>query len=64
MSSKAKEHSCNCEYQIVWYFEKPTIVVCENCERTLHFEYTECPICKEEVSYFVKRNNENEYLHG
>jgi predicted amidophosphoribosyltransferase len=57
MASKVKDYPCNCEYQIVWHFDKPTIVVCENCERTLYYDYQQCPVCKQEVTYFVKEES-------
>lgn len=40
--------------QIVWFFEKPTIVVCEACEIPLYYNVKCCPECKGEISYFVK----------
>jgi len=58
MSSKAKENGCMCEAQIVFFFEKPTIVVCEECERTLYYDCEVCPICSEPVTYFVREEDE------
>jgi len=57
MASKIKEHSCACEHQIVWHFDKPTIVVCEECERTLWHDWKTCPICGNDVSYYEKSND-------
>ena len=54
MASKEKEHPCACEYQIIWYYDKPTIIACEECERTLHHGDTICPVCKSKPIYFVR----------
>ena len=40
--------------QIVWYFDKPTIVVCETCEVPLYYDVKKCPYCSGEVTYFTK----------
>ena len=52
--TKYMEHKCACENQIVWHFDKPTIVVCEECERTYYHDVKNCPTCGRPVSYYVK----------
>jgi hypothetical protein len=53
---KDKKPSCNCVHQIVWYFEKPTVIVCEECEITLDYSKKTCPNCGGEVTYFTKED--------
>lgn len=50
---------CYCGKQIVWFFEKPTIIACENCEVTFHVSALKrgyCPYCGDELTEFVKVN--------
>ena len=53
---KNEKIHCNCENQIVWYFEKPTVIICEECEITLHFSQKKCPKCGGKVSYYTNEN--------
>ena len=46
-------HRCNCGRQIVWYFDKPTVYVCAECEIALHYSIGECPRCKGKVTAFT-----------
>lgn len=49
-------NKCACLKQIVWFFEKPTIIVCEKCEITLHYEDQKCRICGGKLTKFVKKD--------
>lgn len=50
---KDDEHKpCACNKQIVWYFGKPTIVACKECEITFYHDVKVCPYCGEKVTYF------------
>jgi predicted RNA-binding protein with PUA domain len=49
--------ACGCGKQIVWFFDKPTIVVCENCEVALYFDHKHCPHCGGKVTEFVKKED-------
>ncbi len=40
-----KYKDCSCHKQIVWFFEKPTVIVCEKCEKTFHYSDEKCDIC-------------------
>lgn len=51
------EKNCACNKQIIWFFDKPTIVACENCEITFYYDRI-CPYCGEEVSYFVEEEKD------
>jgi len=54
MENEIVKEICACHKQIVWFFDKPTIIVCENCERTFHYTYKICPECGLNLSYFIK----------
>jgi len=49
-----KDLGCACYKQIVWYFEKPTVIVCERCEKTFNYLDKVCNECGGKLSYFVK----------
>jgi len=51
---KETHKNCACHKQIIWYFDKPTIVACINCERTFYHDVVNCPECDEKITYFVK----------
>lgn len=45
---------CSCGKQIVWFYEQPTVLVCEECEITLsHYQKT-CRRCGGNATKFVK----------
>jgi len=48
-----KTKKCECHKQIVWFFEKPTVVVCRKCEKTIHYSKKECPFCGGKLSHFI-----------
>lgn len=39
---------------------KPTMLVCEECERVCNIEDAVCPVCKGELSYFIKEDQDEE----
>ena len=43
---------CNCQSQIVWYFDKPTVYVCVACEIALHYSEEKCPRCGGPITAF------------
>ncbi len=45
---------CACHKQIVWFFDKPTVVVCKKCEKTFYHDVTHCNECGKPVTYFVE----------
>jgi len=45
---------CACRKQIIWFFEQPTIIACENCQITFYHNIKTCPYCKAKVTAFVK----------
>jgi len=47
--------TCACDKQIVFFFEKPTIIVCEDCEVTLYYDADKCPHCGKKTTEFVKK---------
>ena len=47
--------TCECHGQIVWFFDKPTIYVCEACEKTVYYKHEKCPTCKGKLTEFVKK---------
>ncbi len=49
-----EKRNCACYKQIVWFFEKPTIIVCEKCEKTFHYLAKYCNECGGQLSYYVK----------
>ena len=49
--------NCACHKQIIWFLEKPTIVVCEKCEKTFHYTDEKCDECGGELTYFVKEED-------
>ncbi len=60
---------CECGKQIVWFFEKPTVIVCERCEKTFHYKSKFCDICGGKLTRLVKEDNlseeeENETENG
>ena len=55
-----KEKNCACNKQIVWFYEKPTVIACKECEITFYHETRTCPYCDREVSYFVEEEEEEE----
>lgn len=52
MKTEKEIKPCACNKQIVWFFEKPTIIACKNCEITFYHDVKVCPYCHKEVSYF------------
>ena len=52
---------CACHKQIVWFFDKPTIIVCEQCEKTFHFTDKRCDECKGKLTEFTREQREGEY---
>ncbi len=52
--------NCACNKQIVWFYEKPTVIACKECEITFYHETRTCPYCDREVSYFVEEEEEEE----
>ena len=50
-------NSCACGKQIVWFFDKPTIIVCEDCEKTFHYTAKVCD-CGKKLTYFTKESEE------
>ena len=46
--------SCACNKQIVWFFEKPTIIVCKDCEITFFYDVEECPHCNKKTTSFIE----------
>ena len=45
---------CATESQIVWFFEKPTVLVCWFCERTAnYYEETKCRFCGRDMVRFT-----------
>ena len=52
------KQNCAFHKQIVWFFDKPTVIVCESCERTFYHDITICPECRDEVTYFTKEDGE------
>lgn len=53
MASREKEFDCACEYQIVWFFDKPTICACPKCERTYYHGVQTCPVCGHAICHFA-----------
>ena len=51
----ADNKACACNKQIIFFFGKPTIVVCEECEITLYYDMKNCPYCGAETVEFVKK---------
>ena len=51
------KENCACHKQIIWFFEEPTIIVCEKCEKTFHFQAEKCDICGGKLSEYVKKDN-------
>lgn len=49
---------CACGHQIIWFFEKPTIIACEKCEVTFYHNVKECPYCGKKTTEFVKKEEE------
>lgn len=48
--------NCACGKQIVWYFNgKPTVIVCEKCEKTFYWTAKKCDICGGKLTYFTKK---------
>ena len=60
MASSEKKYPCACEYQIVWFFEKPTICVCPQCERTHYHDVKVCPVCDHAICYFELSDDSHE----
>jgi rubrerythrin len=54
MSGMEKPKSCACDKQIVFFFENPTVIICEECEITFFHDQKECPYCSKPVTYFIK----------
>ena len=54
---KNKDCNCACFKQIVWFFEKPTVIVCEKCEKTFYYTATKCDVCSGELSHYTKEDN-------
>ena len=50
----SKKETCACHKQIVWFYEKPTVIVCEDCEKTFHYTAFECDLCQGKLTHFVK----------
>ena len=50
----SKKQTCACHKQIIWSFAKPTIIVCEDCEKTFHYTAFKCDQCHGELTFFVK----------
>tara|TARA_R100001244_G_scaffold104496_3_gene77522 strand:- start:959 stop:1150 length:192 start_codon:yes stop_codon:yes gene_type:complete len=48
-------NNCACHKQIIWFFEHPTIIACENCERTFYYKVENCPKCGKETTEFIKK---------
>jgi uncharacterized OB-fold protein len=44
--------NCACNKQIVWFFDKPTIIACKNCEITFYYDIEICPYCKTKTTEF------------
>lgn len=44
--------NCVCGKQIVWYFEKPTIMACPKCEKTFYYDKKYCE-CGSKIYSFV-----------
>ena len=55
MSKENKVKNCACHKQIVWFFDEPTIIACEDCERTFYHNVTTCPACGKKTTEFVKK---------
>ena len=49
---------CACHKQIVWFFGKPTVIVCESCEKTFYHDVKYCDECDDKVTYFTKEEDE------
>jgi|TARA_Y100000310_G_scaffold246775_1_gene252167 uncharacterized OB-fold protein len=47
---------CACNKQIVWFFDKGTIIACKNCEITFYHNVRVCPHCKEMTTEFIEKN--------
>lgn len=43
--------------QIVWFFDEPTVIVCEECEVPLHYTDEKYPYCDGILSEFVKKGD-------
>ena len=54
---KDKKCNCACCTQIVWFFDKPTVLVCEECEKTFHYTAKKCDCCNKELTHFTKEVN-------
>lgn len=57
--NKSIDKPCNCNQQIIWWFneDKGTILACMECEITFHYTAEICPYCKEEVVEFTQKEN-------
>ena len=50
---------CNCGIQIVWFYDRPTILACLKCERTAdHHERNTCRVCGAPLVSFVPADPE------
>jgi uncharacterized OB-fold protein len=58
MKQEEQVKGCACNSQIIWHFDQPTIMACENCEITFHYTVERCPHCGEEPTEFVKVESE------
>lgn len=52
-----KEKNCACNKQIIWHFNQPTILACENCEITFYYQTRICPYCDKSVTEFIKKED-------
>ena len=50
-------NNCACNKQIIWFFDEPTIIACENCEKTFYYNVKHCPDCGKKTTEFVKKEN-------
>ena len=46
---------CNCGKRIVYFLDKPSIFVCDECQITLDSSYEVCPICKGKITIYERK---------
>jgi rRNA maturation endonuclease Nob1 len=50
--------NCACHSQIVWFFDKPTVIVCKECEKTFHYTAQKCDECGGRLTSFVQEEED------